>query len=99
MMNQHPTAETTLPSGQMAVDNNSASPGAAKTLDKEGLQKIVMDSLAVQDLLHICRGTLYNWRRKGLIAFSKIGGRVYFEVDDVYQMLKERKQKKWKIAA
>jgi len=66
---------------------------------KERLQQSLMDSYEVQQLLHICRGTLYNWRTKGLIAFSKVGGRVYFEVADVYQMLKERKQKKGMLAA
>ena len=66
---------------------------------KERLLQSLMDSYEVQQLLHICRGTLYNWRKKGLIAFSKVGGRIYFEVADVYQMLRERKQQKGMLAA
>lgn len=71
----------------------------AKAMTKETLQQTLMDSYEVLQLLHISRGTLYNWRKKGLIMGSKIGGRIYFEVTDIYKMVKERKQKKWKVAA
>jgi predicted DNA-binding transcriptional regulator AlpA len=71
----------------------------AERLNKEMLQQTLLDNLEVMQLLHISRGTLYNWRKNGYITCSKIGGRLYFEVADIYKMLKERKQKKWKTAA
>ena len=88
----------------MKTSNTSQAPveiNVAETAipQKQSLIQQVMDSLEVMELLHICRGTLYNWRKKGLIAFSKVGGRVYFETADVYRMLKERKQQKWIPAA
>jgi len=76
-----------------AVATNATAP------DRQTLQQTLMDSLDVMQLLHICRGTLYNWRKQGMITFSKVGGRVYFEAADVYRMLKERKQQKWTVAA
>ena len=73
--------------------------GSAPPLDKESLKQNLMDSLEVQQLLHICRGTLYNWRKSGLITFSKIGGRIYFEAAEVYLALKVHKQKNLEVAA
>lgn len=66
---------------------------------KQSLQQTVMDSVDVQQLLHISRSTLYNWRKKGLIAFSKVGGKIYFDAADVYRMLQERKQRTFRAAA
>lgn len=74
-------------------------PGANATAGRESLQLTVMDSLDVQQLLHISRSTLYNCRQNGLLSFCKVGGRIYFEVADVYRMLKERKQDKCRAAA
>jgi hypothetical protein len=68
------------------------------TYSKESLQLTITDSLEVQQLLYICASTLYNWRQKGLLASSKVDGRVYFEAADVYQKLADRKQRKWKSA-
>lgn len=89
----------------MANNPLTTNPGDAGRLpgapvpDKQTLLQQVMDSLEVMQLLHICRGTLYNWRKKGLIAFSKVGGRIYFDTTDVHRMLQDRKQTKWTPAA
>ena len=66
---------------------------------KESLQQNLMDSHDVMQLLHISRSALYHWRKKGWIAYSKIGQRLYFDAADIYQMLNERKQKKGRLAA
>lgn len=79
----------------------SSPPAAIASLvpTRESLQQNLMDSHDVLALLHISRSTLYQWRKKGWIAYSKIGGRIYFEAADIYQALKERKQNKWRPAA
>ncbi len=67
-------------------------------INKQLLQLKLMDSLEVMKLFSICRGTLYNWRRLGLIAYSKIGGRIYFEAADVDRMLLVQKKQSWNPA-
>ncbi|MDB5275799.1 MAG: hypothetical protein JWR61_754 [Ferruginibacter sp.] len=92
----------TLPSFEaqlLAPPAGKALAGSQAVPSKESLQLTLMDSLAVQQLLQICRSSLYNWRKKGLLAFSKVGGRIYFEAADVYRMLQERKQQKWRPVA
>jgi hypothetical protein len=63
-----------------------------QALDKDTLQQKWMDSCDVRELLHISRGTLYNWCRKGLLAFSKVEGKIYFEVKEVEAMLHNAKR-------
>lgn len=99
MKNKQPNPLTTAPAIATATETNASAAEKPPPLNKESLQENLMDSLDVMQLLRICRGTLYNWRKKGIIACSKVGGRIYFEVSDVYQMLKEKKQRRWKTAA
>jgi hypothetical protein len=92
-MNNKPSNPTNPGSLATSADPVAALLNAAdKPVRKEGLKQHLMDSNEVLILLSICRVTLYNWRRKGFIRFSKIGGRTYFEVSDVYQMLKKLKK-------
>lgn len=86
-------------SSNLTNGSPEAGTAAAEAPSKQTLLQHIMDSLEVMELLHICRGTLYNWRKKGLIAFSKVGGRVYFETTDVNRMLKERKHRKFSPAS
>lgn len=99
MINRYKKA--TPPIDYRSADNPSGKPvpEATSPPNKESLQQTVMDSVDVQQLLHICRSTLYSWRKNGLLAFSKVGGKIYFEAADVQQMLKEKKQRKWQKAA
>ncbi len=97
-MPNKPKKATTVPPVPQSEHINHLKP-EAKTMNKDMLQQTLLDNLEVMQLLHISRGTLYNWRKKGYINCSKIGGRLYFEVADIYKMLKERKQKKGKTAA
>jgi hypothetical protein len=96
--NPQATTEPGEVPGTVSNDGIAVHPGPLIP-DKQMLQQTLMDSLDVMKLLHICRGTLYNWRKQGLIAASKVGGRVYFETADVHRMIRERKQPKWNSAA
>ena len=45
------------------------------------------------DRLKMSRMTLYEWRRKGILPFKRIGKRVLYNWDDVYKSLKHVKQR------
>jgi hypothetical protein len=63
----------------------------------ESLEKIVQtktmlgllwcDSDDVCKTFHISPRTLRNYRKSGLIPFSKMGGRVYYRISDIYEYL------------
>ena len=53
----------------------------------ERLQQKWMLADDVMKVLGITRGTLYNWRCKGLLVCSKVRGRIYFDAADVEAML------------
>lgn len=45
----------------------------------------------VMRLLAIAPSTLQNLRNKGILPFSKIGGVIYYDYDDLQRVLQERK--------
>jgi hypothetical protein len=48
----------------------------------------------VRELLNISPGTLQNLRVNGTLPFTKIGGVIYYDYDDIQKMLMENKQQK-----
>jgi hypothetical protein len=45
------------------------------------------------DFLHLTEGTLEVWRstKRYALAYHKIGGRVYYDIDDLIEWLRSRK--------
>ena len=56
----------------------------------------VLDSESFERLLGISRGTAQNWRDEGLIAFSQIGHKIYYKMEDVEAFLKAHKNPAFK---
>lgn len=54
-------------------------------------QKKWLKSYEVKKLLGISSGTLQTLRSNGTIPFSKIGGTIYYDVDEVNRVLNEKK--------
>jgi len=46
----------------------------------------------VKKLLHVSSGTLQAMRRNGTLPYTKIGGIIYYNMDDIQQMLAMRKR-------
>ena len=46
-----------------------------------------LDSTEISQLFHTCKRTLARYHRKGMIAASKLGGRVYYRPSDLYNYL------------
>ncbi len=47
-----------------------------------------MDKQAVLNRMHISERTLQNWRKKKLLRFARIGGRIYYRETDLAEMLR-----------
>lgn len=58
-----------------------------------GLQKKWLKSTEVRELLGISPGTLQNLRVNGTLPFTKVGGMVYYQSDDILKMLEENRSK------
>ena len=56
-----------------------------------GLQKKWFKSTEVRELLGISPGTLQNLRVNGTLPFTKVGGMVYYQSDDILKMLEENR--------
>lgn len=54
-------------------------------------QRKWLRSQDVQALLCISAGTLHNFREKGLLPYSRIGGVIFYEYDDIVEMLRKNK--------
>lgn len=50
-----------------------------------------LKSPEIRKLLGISPGTLQNLRINGTLPFTKIGGVIYYDSDDIQQMLQSRK--------
>ena len=58
-----------------------------------GLQKKWLKSPEVRELLGLSPGTLQNLRVNGTLPFTKVGGVVYYQSDDILKMLEENRSK------
>ncbi|HSF71424.1 MAG TPA: helix-turn-helix domain-containing protein [Methylotenera sp.] len=51
-----------------------------------------LDSQQVLQLLNIKKATLKKWRSSGKIPFSKIGGKVYYNLKQIEEVLSKNKR-------
>ncbi|WP_139855654.1 helix-turn-helix domain-containing protein [Aequorivita sinensis] len=54
-------------------------------------QKKWLKSADVREMLNISAGTVQNYRVNGTLPFTKIGGTIYYEYDDVLKVLMKNK--------
>ncbi len=57
------------------------------------LSKKWIKSKEVRKLLEISPGTLQNLRINGTLPFTKIGGVIYYDCEDINKMMEENQQK------
>jgi len=56
--------------------------GEARTAKNDWL-----DNQEICQLLHISKRTLENYRCRGMLPFSKVGGKVYYRMNDINDFL------------
>lgn len=57
------------------------------SLDGQGASKKWLKSNGVRKLLKISPGTLQNLRINGKLCFTKIGGIIYYKLEDINKLL------------
>lgn len=67
---------------------------AIKLIDakRPGRKKKWVKSSTVCELLNIDSETLYRWRDSGKIPFSRIGRTYFYDIEDIENILEERRQ-------
>jgi len=58
----------------------------------EGQSKQWLKSVEVRKLLNISPGTLQNLRINGTLRYSKIGGMMYYKLEDIHKLLEGGQQ-------
>ncbi len=65
-------------------------------------QHVFIDNQEFMQLLKISPRTAQNYRDQGLVSYSQVGSKVYYQLSDVYEMLEKHKKeafnqsKKWR---
>jgi len=57
------------------------------------LQEVLLDNTDLQTLLHVSPNTLYNWRKTGLLVFTKLKGKIYYHANDIEALLDASKSR------
>lgn len=58
----------------------------------QGQSKQWLKSVEVRKLLNISPGTLQNLRINGTLRYSKIGGMMYYKLEDIHKLLEGGEQ-------
>jgi hypothetical protein len=58
----------------------------------QGQSKQWLKSIEVRKLLNISPGTLQNLRINGTLRYSKIGGMMYYKLEDIHKLLEGGQQ-------
>lgn len=59
---------------------------------KEPINEAWIDGVAVQSALHISEKTLYRHRKSGILAYSRIRGKIYYKKSDIKTLLEDNYQ-------
>jgi hypothetical protein len=59
---------------------------------RQGQSKQWLKSVEVRKLLNISPGTLQNLRINGTLRYSKIGGMMYYKLEDIHKLLEGGQQ-------
>ena len=55
------------------------------------LNKKWLKSYDLMKLLGVSHGTIQNFRDSGMLPFTKIGGVIFYDIDDVQKMIQDNK--------
>ena len=59
---------------------------------KERLKDRLLDRYDLEELFNVTRNTIYNWCKAGLLSFSKIGRKKYYDAQEIENLIEKRKQ-------
>jgi len=61
------------------------------TKKAKGTLKKYLKSSEVMDLLQISTGTLQNLRINGTLPYSKVGGIIYYDIEEIQKLMSENR--------
>jgi hypothetical protein len=53
--------------------------------------EVILDDVALRNLMHVSKRKTQQWRDEGLITYSKPTGKIFYCLSDVLQMLENAK--------
>lgn len=55
-----------------------------------------LDNQQFLQLMKVSKRTAQSWRDEGIISFSQVGSKIYYQMSDVQKLLEARKRKAFK---
>ncbi|MBD3638518.1 MAG: helix-turn-helix domain-containing protein [Crocinitomicaceae bacterium] len=55
------------------------------------VENVFLDNQEFLQLMYISKRTAQSWRDQGVIAYSQIGGKIYYRMSDILEMLDKHK--------
>ena len=52
-------------------------------------EEVIYDDVDLRNFLKVSKRTTAMWREKGLITFSKLGGKLYYRLSDILSLIKQ----------
>jgi hypothetical protein len=52
-------------------------------------EEVIYDDVDLRNFLKVSKRTTATWREKGIITFSKLGGKIYYRLSDILSLLKK----------
>lgn len=56
---------------------------------KRPAEEIIYDDVDLRKFLKVSKRTTAYWREKGMITFSKLGGKLYYRLSDILSFIKQ----------
>jgi hypothetical protein len=50
---------------------------------------VIFDDESLREMLKVSKRTTANWRERGFITFSKLGGKIFYRLSDVLMLIKQ----------
>lgn len=55
-----------------------------------------LDNQQFLQLMKVSKRTAQSWRDEGIISFSQVGSKIYYQISDVHKLLEAHKRKAFK---
>jgi hypothetical protein len=52
-------------------------------------EEVIIDDVSLREMLKVSKRTTANWRERGFITFSKLGGKIFYRLSDVLMLIKQ----------
>jgi len=88
-MQPKPTRQKSIDAGRQITSKRKTRGSKHKTNNSAiiNFKEQWLDKQEILERTHISSGTLQNWRRKGLLPYSRVVGKLYYKESDLQKLL------------